>query len=391
MKTAISLFILTVTARFLILALIPAQHYSYDLNSWLEVARVISDGGNPYTETTFLNWGPVWPTIIKTLDLLGGYLSLELVFLIRLFLILIDGAIVVQVWRLSKQVLSSAQYKDILWLYILHPLPIILCTIHLNFDAVFILLLLAAIELLLKYFTNQESIYWLIACLITGLAIATKTPAALFSFLLITGFQHRKTLTNILGLTLILTPCCLAYYFLYLSAPGAVLNNILLYNSVPGFHFGLSQLSSYFKLELLHSLLFVAILLYLSYRFFQKYAAEAALEAAQLCKFLILPALLVLTLGSGFGPQYFLWLWAFLPLASLFIRNEQRSAMQSLTISAAIIFPILYLIHPNLSYLMVEKFNNYTLFLSAVLFNTLYILTVYFTFKLLNNQLDYKP
>src|SRR5437870_5759800 len=54
--------------RAAFIASVPYRVHSADIDRWITVTQQLRAGANPYATTTYLNWPPLWMTILWLLD-----------------------------------------------------------------------------------------------------------------------------------------------------------------------------------------------------------------------------------------------------------------------------------------------------------------------------------
>lgn len=314
----------TLIARSAFLWWKPEGAVSVDVHSWEVVAEILRRGGNPYEQTTFLNWPPVWPLIIYSLSRASAVAGTSFRDLLFALLSLLDCALVIVVYLSSIHAFHSPvrrAFLTSLFGIALSPIPILLSCQHGNFDVVSVLCILGALLVLNNAIMKQSTSTWLRGCLFLGIAGMTKTFPLVLAPLFIFSFPSRSRAEWLWASLLIVLPWLLAVGVIYVAAPDAVWRNVVMYNSVPS-RFGLNTIFTEVFGDAgraAQTAFFVALMM-------GGYSTViAALRKRYHSSLLVVAAAFVLgvlpVFGPGFGPQYILWilpLWtAIFPVLSL--------------------------------------------------------------------------
>jgi hypothetical protein len=296
--------------RVAVLLVLPSSAISYDLKAWLEVAGFLAAGQNPYNLQPYLSWPPVWMQFVFLLDHLARQLGLPLSLVLRLFLIVADGAGVVLTGRLIRRLTPASMVWPLLLGWSLNPIAILLVCQHGNFDGLVAICVLALLLCLIEFLEHGKSVSWLWACGWLGVGVALKTvPMVLAS--LFGGGRRLPRRTLALGVALATGPALYGLSIIYVLGPGQVRAHVLGYRSIAGW-FGISGLlkmsgedawlpvyRALFALALVcASALFASLLRHRLSPRGTVFVAAGLLAAV--------PAL-----GPGYGAQYIAW---FLPL-----------------------------------------------------------------------------
>ena len=89
-------------ARLLFIAAIGDAH-SLDVDYWRSALDALEEGRNPY-ETGVLNWPPLWLVIIVGLDAVADVTWLSFFSALRLYLVLVESALVVTLYLILVRV-----------------------------------------------------------------------------------------------------------------------------------------------------------------------------------------------------------------------------------------------------------------------------------------------
>jgi hypothetical protein len=338
--------LLAFVVRLAAQALIPVTWYSIDMRSWITVARILDAGGNPYKETTFLNWGPAWMGCLFLLSKIPG---VSLVVAVRGLLLVADTVLVAQLAFLLRRLDASARWQlALLAGYAVNPVPVVLNTQHLNFDVLFLIPLLGSVHGLMRFQDLRREPDLLLGVALLGLAVLVKTPALVFFFLFLLCLKTCSWPTRIATCWLALAPVAIGVGVLYVLAPAEVTKHVLKYNSMTPFYFGLAPWTIQLGLERVHSLVFAAGGLALLALHARRLWSAASWPADAAATYGMSIYLYVILFGTGFGPQYLLWIWAFLPLIFVAGAKADRVASIALAAAGAVLVPLLYAMHPYL-------------------------------------------
>ncbi len=295
----------------LLLLILPQGAYSLDLANYLEVLSVLDRGGNPYEETTHLNYAPAWLQILWLLGKLAGPEAAARAFSIKIF----NAAIAALTSCILCYAISDLRsIRQAFWLtlfgFVLNPVIILLVYLHGSFDPL-VALAIATCLFLFNFAAKQRSTKaWLAASLTLGSGILLKTmPVILLPIL----FLRQKWLSKsalLGGIILAVSPFIIGIGILYILSPEATSAKVLSYASIPGY-FGITGISriaglsgsfdpyytTLFRLLLILGLLSAIIFLRLK-----------SLKTSELVyRYALVATLFVVALGPGFGTQYLLW------------------------------------------------------------------------------------
>ena len=298
----------TLLARLTFLSIVPKLALSVDFRHWLDVGLVLKAGGNPYVETPYLNWPPLWCGILWTLLKVYTWIHIPFFRTIQIFLITTDCLVMTVLYRGLKRLFPTAALGFPLLLGLaLNPASILLTCQHGSFDALVALFVLLFAFYLTVYEQGRRHSDWHKACLFLGLGVLSKTVPLILTPLLLPGLLRLDSRRCLSGLILVLGPAALGVGVLYLRNPVEIAENVLAYRSQAGW-FGFTGLLG--PLTPLYIKLSPALL-----------AGAAALAGRQALTgtgrtgdILLTTALLMIaipTLGPGYGPQYIGW---FIPL-----------------------------------------------------------------------------
>jgi hypothetical protein len=300
--------------RILFMLVVPPEARSVDAHSWETVAGILNSGGNPYRETSLLNWPPLWMQLIYFLSKTAAIFGIPFFRALQIFLVLIESLVMVGVIKMIREIAPAANAGKIVLIGLaLNPVAILLVCQHGNFDVLVALWLLLFIASLLRYGRHREATGWLAACLFLGLGILTKTVPLVLVPLLAGGFRQVTSSVKFLGLALLFGPVALGMSIIYVLAPADVTAKVLAYQSSGGF-FGISgllhlagvdSLAAFFGM--LFCLLLITVMVLSSIRFWR----QPTMGGRETILFAALLLATIPALGPGYGPQYIFW---FLPL-----------------------------------------------------------------------------
>jgi hypothetical protein len=310
--------------RVAFVVLLPRDATAFDLQAWTEVADVMAAGQNPYSVKPFLLWPPAWMQILFLLDQAAHHLDVPLTVVIRAFLILADGVVVLLTSALIRQIAPMSVLLLLLVGWSLNPVSIVLVGQHGNFDSLVAICIMMALLSLTQFAKRRDPVPWLWACGWLGFGVLLKTIPLVLAPLLSSGRRATRAALA-LGGTLLIGPAAYGLSILFVLGPEQVRTRILGYRSRSGW-FGVSGLLTlagkqdwlpvYSALFVLAMLVGMVLLVARMRRGLSPrgclFAAGALLAA--------IPAL-----GPGYGSQYIAW---FLPvLLVLYATGEKRTRM----------------------------------------------------------------
>jgi len=220
----------------------PPSAHSHDLTSWMTVAAQLRHRANPYVTTTIVKWPPFAIVIVWLIDHGARALSVSFFNMMRLTLIAAESAIVIVLYLLMIRFAPTGSVRRTLLVGIsLNPIAILFVCQHENIDVFVGLFVVLALWALVVSKDADDAVPWLAGCLAVGLGAFTKTVPLVLVPLLVPGFRAASRLGRTLGLALFLGPTVLSLSVVFVLAPHAVVNNVLLYRSISGF-FGITGL-----------------------------------------------------------------------------------------------------------------------------------------------------
>lgn len=342
--------------RLVFLQTVPAQSVSADVRSWLQVASVLEQGGNPYQVTSYLNWPPFWMVVIFVLNLIGRILHISLTHMIQLFLMAVESCLILVLFRIFRQIGQQTSAQRLLLFGIaLNPICIFQVCQHCNFDVLVAMWVAACLSMLISFRDNGQPASWLMACLFLGCGAVTKTvPLVLFPLCLL-GARRLNRNIRIIGAYLAITPLLLSMAVLFVLTPAAVWEHVLAYRSFPGY-FGVTGLVLHFlgsKATTVYTPFFV-----LSLAVFLTYVAYQMLTSEQAGKSILLMSaaalfMIVVALGPGYGPQYIYWTLPLLLLCYSSADPSFRLALRVGYLIAALTYLVEYALLPSLGMFLV--------------------------------------
>ena len=234
--------------RTLVIATWPPAAHSDDLTSWMTVAGKLRHGANPYVTTTIVKWPPFAIVVVWLIDHLARTLSISFFNSMRLTLIATESAIVVVLYFLMTRFASRDRVRRALLVGIsLNPIAVLFVCQHENIDVFVGLFVVLALLALVVSKDSDDPVSWLAGCLALGLGAFTKTVPLVLAPLLVPGFRVASRLGRTLGLALFLGPIVLGLSVVFVLAPHAVVENVLLYRSIRGY-FGVTGLLEFARL-----------------------------------------------------------------------------------------------------------------------------------------------
>ena len=216
--------------------------HSVDVDSWQRALEAEHDGQNPY-ETGVLNWPPFWLQIIALLDAVAGQVDTSFWTALRIYLIMIESAIVVTLYLtlVSVGARRDAVRRALLVGIALNPVAILLVCQHGNSDVNVGLLVVLAVAALIAHWRSRDVVFWLCGCLLLGVGVLAKTVPLVLAPILAPGARLAGKAGNVLGAALFLGPAALGLSVIIALAPDATRKHVIEYRSFPGF-FGVQGL-----------------------------------------------------------------------------------------------------------------------------------------------------
>lgn len=226
-------------ARGVFIAAIGDAH-SLDVDYWERALTARDEGTNPY-ETGVLNWPPLWLEIIVVLDALADSFDVSFLSVLRVYLILVESAIVVTLYFTLVSVGATRRTvrRSLLVGIALNPVMIVLVCQHGNSDVNVGLLVTLACSALIMYRRSQDVVLWLVGCLMLGLGVLAKTTPLILAPLLAPGARLTSNMGRALGLALFLVPVSAGLSVLLALVPRATLDHVIGYKTSPG-NFGIA-------------------------------------------------------------------------------------------------------------------------------------------------------
>ncbi|MGA3068289.1 MAG: hypothetical protein ABSF29_15700 [Tepidisphaeraceae bacterium] len=334
------LFLLALLAAvrlFWMFIVMPPQSISIDMLDWRTVAYSLHHGINPYEKFELLNWPPFWMECIRLLFKISTSTNISFDNCVRFFLILADMTLLTSLWWLLKILDTTAPItKLLLWGYCLNPLLTILTVQHGNFDACAMIWVVLSIGWIIKFRRSDDQLDWLIAAAFLGMGIFTKTFPLFLTPLLAQGSRKLPARTRVLGVGILVGPAALALAPLFALTPSPIAQHVIGYRSM-GDSFGVLSLLSLaglhpnqFLYEKIFGLFMLCALCTLAlYLIRTNWPHDRNLPLLAALIFLF-----VFTLGTGYGSQY--WFWVF-PLILIAYPRQPPWFRSLLTTAAAII------------------------------------------------------
>jgi hypothetical protein len=296
-------------ARVVFVAAIGDAH-SVDVDYWEGALDVLDEGRNPY-ETGVLNWPPLWLEVIVGLDAVADATQVSFWSALRIYLVLIESALVVTLYLTLVAVGASrdAVRRALLFGIALNPLTILLVCQHGNSDVNVGLLVTLALAALLAHWRSRDVIFWLGGCLLLGVGVLAKTVPLVLAPVLAPGARLVSSAGKVLGVTLLLGPAALGLSVIMSLVPREVVEHVFRYRSTRGF-FGLSgmleELTRFDARSLYGSVFTLGVILMVVW-LWRRLSREAPLPPERLFLLVAVVLMVVVAFGPGYGPQYAYW------------------------------------------------------------------------------------
>jgi hypothetical protein len=287
---------------------------SNDITHWQEVIDVVDAGRNPYDETRFLSWPPLWLVVLVSLDAVAEFLQVSFVTALRAFLILVESTLVVALYHvlLGAGASRAAVRRALLAGIALNPVAIVLIIEHGNNDVIVGLFVVLTLGALLAHARSRDVLAWLGGCLFLGLGVLAKTIPLILTPILAPGARRASSAGRALGWVLFLGPAALGLSVIFVLTPSGVTEHVIKYRSEAGrfgitgflFIFDRSDLLPVVRWAWVFAVIALVALLW------RRLSSEAPLGPERLFLLVALLLLSVPVLGPGYAPQYAYW---FLP------------------------------------------------------------------------------
>lgn len=331
------------------MALMPMT-WSFDVDAWMEVARVMREGGNPYSETDLLHYAPLWPAFLRALDMLSQQTGWHFVHGLQGLLIVTDAAnLIISRGLLKRSGVTRTAHNALIAVLVLSPISILLTVQHGNFDALVATWLLLFVGALWDHSRAGSGRSWLLAALFLGLGVLTKTVPLLLVPLLLIGVKQRSMSINALGAVLVVAPFVLSLLPIWMTDPESVARHVIAYRSLPGW-FGITGLLdlagmngamwTYARTGPISLLLLMAAASWYVLK-------QAGLSKSELVRLSLWLMLGLLILGPGYSPQYIAWLLPLSVLHVAFSEVSERRWLLATYLIATLTYLVEYAIIPD--------------------------------------------
>jgi hypothetical protein len=327
----------TIVARLVLAIAWSDKIFGCDIKDWRFVALWLLDGENPYTNAKYrlLNWPPMWMEILYGTAKVCVYFKCHIFTGIRLFLTACDVILMGSVYALLH-LFDRPNTKALLFGFCLNPFLILLTIQQGNFDVIPAACIVWFIYFLIRFRREQLVIDWLLAAACLGLGGFAKTFPLVLLPLLVIESRKISWKARFLGAALALGPIVLSLLPLYVLYPEDILDGVIHYRGTAG-PMGMSGL-----IQLFYGLPAVAR--------YSPYFTDGLIAAMGLVtsifwfrplkndlQIVLLASVILLGIsvfGSGYCPQYWMWVW---PLGLLVYANSSAGFRRVLLICAVIV------------------------------------------------------
>jgi hypothetical protein len=341
-RVAQLLVVLAVAAllRGVPLLVLPPTVHSYDLLGWQHVVEALTQHQNPYAATPYLNWPPCWMLALWVLHQVSLWAGLPLALTVRLFLAGMELVTIAALWG----ALLRAGRPRAAWLVPLlglaaNPVCICLTVVHGNFDLLVGLWVLLAAWSLAAWQRDGRPEAWLWGAACLGLGTFTKTVPLLLAPLLAWRQERLSWAAKLLGAVLLLMPVTISLGVVFVQDPAEVHAKVLRYAGLTG-SYGVTGVLQWLGWERavaayrdVFPLALLAVLALLAWRWSRRQTASATPLDIPLTMATLLFA--IVTLGPGYGSQYFWWTWPLL----LWVAVTVPGVRVALLVYAAVAIP----------------------------------------------------
>jgi hypothetical protein len=340
-------------ARIVFVAVVGDAH-SVDVGSWELAVAVRAEGQNPY-ETGVLNWPPLWLEIIVVLDALADLLDVSFLSVLRVYLVLVESAIVVTLYLtlVSIGARRDAVVRALLVGIAVNPVMIILVCQHGNSDVNVGLLVTLACSALIVHQRSRDVVVWLVGCLLLGLGVLAKTTPLVLAPVLAPGARLAPRTGRALGAALFLLPVVIGLSVILALAPDAVHRYVIQYRTAPGnFGFpgvlqGVTARDVWSRLALIAVLALLALVIWLAGRMRHEplsgtRAVLVGLTILMVAALLLVEVLEAFTIGARdkYDTAFTIALLSAVVLMSVRLWRAQPLPAESLYLLVALIFMV---------------------------------------------------
>jgi hypothetical protein len=307
------LLLVTLAARLVwMYVIMPPHSASIDLKDWRFVAKVMRTGENPYARYPLLNWPPFWMESLALLTNVSIKTGIAFEQCVRFYLIIADLGLLAAIWSLMRMLGAGASAgRVLLWGYALNPLLTILTVQHCNFDAFAMIWVTLFLIFTVKFRRGGGEIDWLWSAGLHGMGIFTKSFPMLLWPVLMQGVKRVPRRARFLGAGLLAGPTALALAPLFALTPSGIMEHVIYYRGV-GVSFGLMSIlhlaGAPENADLYGKIYGVAVLTVSAMMAIGmlRYAWPKDEDLPLLAGVIFLA---LFTLGTGYGSQY--WFWVF--------------------------------------------------------------------------------
>jgi hypothetical protein len=212
------LVVLGLGIGFLLRLFFASRGFTYDMESYELVARLMTQGENVYAATSRYNYGPFWFYILEFFYRISQWFAdafFALRYMVAIFLSIVDIGIFV--------VLSVLYSRVVAWLYYFNPISIVVTGLYSQFDNIALLLGLGAVVL---YEKKKRPVSGL---LVLGLSLIVKH--VFFAFPLWLFFREKQWKDKLRVLLLPLGIFFLSFVPFLAEGWNGVRDNVFLYSS----------------------------------------------------------------------------------------------------------------------------------------------------------------
>jgi hypothetical protein len=284
----IALVIIILTVGICLRFILAATGFTYDMQSYEIVAKIVTAGGNVYGETSRYNYGPLWFIILGCAYRIGllfinHFLAFR--FIITALLVLVDVGIWYILYKKYSYIASI--------LFFLNPISIILTGFYSQFDNFAVLLGLIAMSLFSQARSTVFDRKRMLGLLILGLSLITKHLFFVFPVWL--AMSEKGIRKKLLAIMLPLFIFIISFIPYLYSGFDGIKHNVFLYssfNNVPLWQF---IIPDYLKRYVSKELLFFGTLILGAFVFKKKNPMDK----------LLLYCVVLVTFSYAVADQYF--------------------------------------------------------------------------------------
>ena len=337
MKDAALAVGIAVAVRLALALVWPPQCFSCDLKAWRSVARSVPAGANPYVTSMVVNWPPMWMEVLYGLGKISARFDWNLFTCVRVLLTACDAVLILSTFALLRLLDERRSvFRLVLLGLCLNPMLILLTIQQGNFDVVPTIGIVWFVQSLIRFRRGGDAVDWLVAAAWLGLATFAKTFPLVLIPLLAGECRRLGWKVRLTGAALCVGPALLSLAPLYVLNPRRITDVVLFYRGTPGAMgvSGLLQLVCGFDSVLRYAPYFTAALLGVIMGLTAVLWRRPLRRDSDVVLLAAMVLIAVFEFGSGYCPQYWLWVT---PLLIVAYAHQPHRFRRLLWVAAALV------------------------------------------------------